>query len=108
MKLATVKNGRRDGALVVVSRNLKHAVAVPDVVSPLQGALDDWPAVAPVLADVAEKLERGVEPGIFAFDPAQAMAPLPRAFQWADGRAYLTRVELVRRDRGAGVPKTFY
>jgi fumarylacetoacetate (FAA) hydrolase len=108
MKLATLKNGYRDGALAVVSRDLKRAVTVPDVASTLQAALDDWAAVSPVLEDVSEKVNRGIEPGLFAFDPAQCMAPLPRAYQWADGSAYIVHVELVRRARNAEVPKSFY
>jgi fumarylacetoacetate (FAA) hydrolase len=108
MKLATVRNTSRDGQLVVVSRDLTKAVAVPQIAATLQAALDDWSNIAPKLADVAAALERGDVKGSFAFDPAQAMAPLPRAYHWVDGSAYVNHVELVRKARGAQMPESFW
>ncbi len=107
MKLATLKDGSRDGRLVVVSRDLARCQAVPNIVATLQAALDDWARCAPQLAIVAAALEADVSLGQ-PFDQAQAHAPLPRAYQWADGSAYLNHVELVRQARGAKVPETFY
>lgn len=108
MKLATLKNGRRDGQLVVVSRDLARAVAVTDPCTTLQAALDDWDAVAPRLAELAARLERGEVGESFAFDPARCASPLPRAYQWADGSAYINHVELVRKARNAEMPPSFY
>lgn len=108
MKLATLKRGGRDGQLVVVSRDLARAVAVPHIVGTLQAALDDWSRIAPKLAEVAAALEQGNVKDAFAFDPAQALAPLPRAYQWVDGSAYVNHVELVRKARGAQMPESFW
>jgi fumarylacetoacetate (FAA) hydrolase len=107
VKLASLKGGR-DGRLVVVSRDLRHAVAVPDVAATLQQALDDWANLAPGLIAVAEALEAGARQDAFAFDQASCAAPLPRAYQWADGSAYVNHVELVRRARGAAMPERFW
>lgn len=107
MKLASLNEGR-DGALVVVSRDLARAVRVPDVAPTLQAALDDWPHVEPGLRAVSEKLNAGDAAGTFALDPAQLASPLPRAFQWADGSAYVNHVELVRKARGADLPESFW
>jgi fumarylacetoacetate (FAA) hydrolase len=108
MKLATLKNGRRDGQLALVSRDLARAVAVTDPCTTLQGALDDWDTVAPRLAELAARLERGAVGESFAFDPSRCASPLPRAYQWADGSAYVNHVELVRRARGAELPASFW
>jgi fumarylacetoacetate (FAA) hydrolase len=107
MKLASLKNGR-DGRLVVVSRDLARAVTVPHIAATLQAALDDWPATEPLLREVAADLEAGRGAAAFAFNPREAAAPLPRAYQWVDGSAYLVHVELVRKARGAEVPASFY
>ncbi len=113
MKLASLRAGGRDGTLIVVSKDLSRAVAVPDIAATLQAALDDWAALSPRLATVAEALEavkvstiNGVE--VFALDPEQLAAPLPRAYEFVDGSAYLPHVERVRRARGAQVPESFY
>ena len=113
MKLASLKSAGRDGLLVVVSRDLTRAVAVPDIAPTLQAALDDWAALAPRLANVAEAIEapkvstiNGMD--VFALDPAQLAAPLPRAYEFVDGSAYLPHVARVRRARGAEVPESFY
>lgn len=107
MKLASLRHGR-DGRLVVVSRSLAHCVAVPDIAPTLQAALDDWPKASPKLAEVSRALNDGRAPGAGPFDPAQCAAPLPRAYQWADGSAYVTHVELVRKARGAEMPPSFW
>ena len=107
MKLATLKEGGRDGRLVVVARDLSRAVAVADIAPTLQAALDDWAATAPRLAEVYAALNAGRAPGAFALDPARLHAPLPRAYQFADGSAYLNHVQLVRRARNAEMPASF-
>ncbi len=105
MKLATLKNGRRDGQLVVVSRDLRRCQAVPRIAATLQAALDDWEVTRPQLATVYAQLNEGAgEP----FDEAACHSPLPRAYQWADGSAYINHVELVRKARNADVPASFY
>ncbi len=108
MKLATLKDGSRDGQLVVVSRDLKTAHYVNDVAGKLQTALDDWNFYAPQLQDVYDALNAGRARHPFPFDPGLCMAPLPRAYQWADGSAYVNHVELVRRARGAEMPPEFW
>ncbi len=107
MKLGTLRERGRDGALVVVSRDLSRAARVPDVAPTLQAALDDWAAVAPRLREAYGRLEQGTLGGAFAFDVSQIAAPLPRAFQWLDGSAYLSHVERVRKARGAEMPESF-
>ena len=108
MKLATLRDGTRDGRLVVVSRNLARFVEVPEIARSLQQALDDWPRLEPALAAIASELDAGRLSDAQPFDPAKAMAPLPRAYQWADGSAYVNHVELVRRARGAAMPPEFW
>jgi fumarylacetoacetate (FAA) hydrolase len=107
MKLATIRDGTRDGRLVVVSRDLTRAVAVHHIARTLQHALDDWDAIAPELEAVARSLEAGGQP-VSRFHEHDALSPLPRAFQWADGSAYVNHVELVRRARGAELPESFW
>ncbi|HLY58174.1 MAG TPA: fumarylacetoacetate hydrolase family protein [Stellaceae bacterium] len=107
MKLASLAAGR-DGRLVVVSRDLARAVAVPDIAPTMQAAFDEWAACAPRLADRAEALEAGRLADAFPFDPTACAAPLPRAYQWADGSAYVVHVELVRKARGAELPPSFW
>ncbi|MEI9888570.1 MAG: fumarylacetoacetate hydrolase family protein [Rhizomicrobium sp.] len=107
MKLASLKHGR-DGQLVVVSRDLKTCVAAPDTARTLQAALDDWAGAAPQLGHVYDMLNAGKAEGARPFDPARCASPLPRAYQWADGSAYVTHVELVRKARGAEMPPSFW
>ncbi len=107
MKLATLKDGSRDGRLLVVSRDLTRAATVPHVKT-LQAALDDWDAVAPDLLALSEQLNSGKISGTLAFDATQCLSPLPRAYQWADGSAYVNHVELVRRARNAEMPTSFW
>ncbi|MEE8534720.1 MAG: fumarylacetoacetate hydrolase family protein, partial [Kiloniellales bacterium] len=108
MKLASLKRGGRDGTLVVVSRDLARCIAVPEVAPTLQAALDDWAALAPRLEEVAGRLEAGEAEAAGPFDAGAVASPLPRAFQWADGSAYVNHVELVRKARGAEMPQSFW
>ena len=107
MKLASLKRGR-DGELALVSRDLSRAIVAGGAFPTMQSALDEWQSAAPKLRELADKLESGAAPGEFAFDPRRCAAPLPRAFQWADGSAYVNHVELVRRARGAEMPESFW
>jgi fumarylacetoacetate (FAA) hydrolase len=108
MKLATLNDGTRDGQLMVVSRDLKTAQLADGVCRTLQRALDDWTFIAPQLDAIYQELNRGGGRRSFEFEPANCMAPLPRAFQWADGSAYVNHVELVRKARGAEMPASFW
>lgn len=108
MKLATLNNGKRDGALVVVSRDLSRAVRVPSIAPTLQSALDEWAQTAPRLATVYQTLNDGTCADAFPFDESECLSPLPRAYQWADGSAYVNHVELVRKARGAEMPESFW
>lgn len=107
MKLATLNDGARDGQLAVVARDLKTAHIADGIAPTLQAALDDWAFIAPQLEALYAELNAGRARRPFDFDPARCMAPLPRAFQWADGSAYVNHVELVRRARGADMPASF-
>jgi fumarylacetoacetate (FAA) hydrolase len=108
MKLASLKEGGRDGTLIVVDRELKRAVRAGGIAPTLQKALEDWPAIAPRLADLADSLRDDKAPGSFELDTTALAAPLPRAYQWADGSAYVVHVELVRRARGVERPPSFW
>jgi fumarylacetoacetate (FAA) hydrolase len=108
LKLASLKSGGRDGTLVVVSRDLTRAVAVRDIALTLQAVLDDWDQTAPLLEEVAEHLEQNAIARDFPFETASVAAPLPRAYQWVDGSAYVNHVELVRKARGAQMPESFW
>jgi fumarylacetoacetate (FAA) hydrolase len=108
MKLATYKDGSRDGQLVVVSRDLSQAHYASGIATRLQQVLDDWNFLSPQLEDLYTTLNHGRARHAFEFDPRLCMAPLPRAYQWADGSAYINHVELVRKARGAEVPESFY
>jgi fumarylacetoacetate (FAA) hydrolase len=105
MKLASLKGGR-DGRLVVVSRDLAWCVDASPVAPTLQAALDDWERYGPQLEGLADELEHGFAPRL-RFHEHDAQSPLPRAYQWADGSAYLNHMELVRRARGAELPESF-
>ena len=108
MKLATQYDHSRDGRLLVVSRDLARCVEVPEIARTLQAALDSWSAAAPGLNAIYTELNAGRMSDAEPFDPVHAMAPLPRAYQWADGSAYVNHVELVRRARGATMPPEFW
>ena len=108
MKLGSLKEGGRDGTLVVVSRDLTRAVRAAGIASTLQRALEDWDNAAPRLNALAQSLESGDADGVFDLDANALAAPLPRAYEFVDGSAYLPHVERVRRARGAEVPESFY
>ena len=108
MKLASLKSGGRDGELIVVDRTLQNAVRVPGIARTLQAALDDWQRLAPELESVSADLLDGRLDGVFPFDPCACAAPLPRAYHWVDGSAYVNHVELVRKARGAELPESFW
>jgi fumarylacetoacetate (FAA) hydrolase len=113
MKLASLKAGGRDGSLVIVSRDLSMCRPVYDIAQTLQDALDRWDETAPLLADAFEELDAAARagrlpPNTLAFDPDACAAPLPRAYHWVDGSAYVNHVELVRKARGAEMPPSFW
>ena len=108
MKLATYKDGSRDGQLIVVSRDLRTAHYATGIAQRLQQVLDDWNFLSPQLQDLYETLNHGKARHAFAFETTRCMAPLPRAYQWADGSAYLNHVELVRKARNSSVPESYY
>ncbi|MBN9410455.1 MAG: fumarylacetoacetate hydrolase family protein [Burkholderiales bacterium] len=108
MKLATYKDGSRDGQLVVVSRDLGSAHYATGIATRLQQVLDDWGFLSPQLQDLYDSLNAGRARHAFPFDPKQCLAPLPRAYQWADGSAYINHVELVRLARHSEVPANYY
>ena len=107
MKLGSLKDGGRDGTLIVVSRDLARAVRVPEIAGTLQAALESWRVIAPRLATVSDALDAASVDEAFALETAALASPLPRAYQWADGSAYLNHVELVRKARGAEMPPSF-
>ncbi|MEL7490860.1 MAG: fumarylacetoacetate hydrolase family protein [Pseudomonadota bacterium] len=106
MKLASLKHGR-DGALVIVSNDLTRYTDAARIAPTMQAALDDWATAEPKLRDLAQSLENGAAP-VERFHERECASPLPRAYQWADGSAYINHVELVRKARGAEVPDSFY
>ena len=108
MKLGSLKEGGRDGTLIVVSRDLTKAVKASGIAPTLQAALDDWSNSAPRLNALSEELNAGNAAGAFALDMAVLASPLPRAYEFVDGSAYLPHVERVRKARGAEVPDSFY
>ncbi|MCX2723511.1 fumarylacetoacetate hydrolase family protein [Roseibium salinum] len=107
MKLASLRDGSRDGKLVVVNDRLTYCTEAGHIAPTLQAALDDWDRVAPELKLLAESLSHEAVPMI-RFHEHDALSPLPRAYQWADGSAYVNHVELVRKARGAKMPETFW
>lgn len=109
MKLGSLKQGGRDGSLIVVSRDLSKAIHVDYIVKTLQEAIEDWDKYAPLLEDTYKKLNAGtVDQGkVLNFNELDLASPLPRSYQWADGSAYLNHVELVRKARGAEMPPSF-
>jgi fumarylacetoacetate (FAA) hydrolase len=108
MKLGSLKEGGRDGTLIVVSRDLSKAVKASGIAPTLQAALDDWSKIAPRLNALSEDLNAGRASGAFALDLNALAAPLPRAYEFVDGSAYLPHVARVRKARGAEVPESFY
>lgn len=108
MKLATLKDGTRDGKLVVVSADLSRAVEVPAVARTLQAALDDWKAVEPRLKEVYRALDAGSAREAFSFEQKQAHSPLPRAYQWSEASVYLVHLERCRRATNRDLPQSLY
>lgn len=108
MKLASLKNGTRDGLLVVVSRDLTRCVAIPSVATTMQQLLDSWSVLAPKAEEFYLALNQGSVQNEQPFDELACESPLPRAFQWADGSAYVNHVELVRKARNAEMPPSFW
>lgn len=108
MKLASLKNHSRDGQLVVVSRDLRRCVAIPHIAHTMQQLIDNWEQLAPRAAAIYHAINSGAVEGEQAFDEAACAAPLPRAYQWADGSAYVNHVELVRKARNAEMPASFW
>ncbi|RLV61521.1 FAA hydrolase family protein [Parashewanella curva] len=108
MKLATYNNGRRDGQLMLVSRDLTKAVAVPAIAHTMQQLMDSWDLLEPQLKELYEALNDGQLENTVDFDESQCLSPFPRAYQWADGSAYVNHVELVRKARNAEMPETFW
>ncbi|WP_344965659.1 fumarylacetoacetate hydrolase family protein [Oceanisphaera sediminis] len=107
MKLASLKQGR-DGQLMVVSRDLSRAITADGIAPTLQAALDYWAETEPALQALYQQLNQGNCADSFAFNQADCASPLPRAYQWADGSAYVNHVELVRKARGAEIPASFW
>lgn len=108
MKLATLKDGSRDGKLIIVSKDLSKAVAAGAIANTMQEAVDNWTSTEPKLNEVYQNLNMGKVEDAFDLDQSKLMAPLPRAYQWADGSAYVNHVELVRKARGATMPENFW
>jgi len=108
MKLATYKDGSRDGQLIVVSRDLSQAHYANGIATRMQQVLDDWGFVSPQLDELYTLLNHGKLRHAFNFEPKQCIAPLPRAYQWANGSAFINHVELALQARGAEVPESFY
>ncbi len=108
MKLATYKDGSRDGQLIVVSKDLSQAHYASHIANKMQDLLDDWNFISPQLEDLYQSLNNGRARHAFAFESKMCMAPLPRAYQWADGSAFLNHIELVRGARGQSVPENLY
>lgn len=108
MKLASLKTGGRDGTLIVVSRDLTRAVEVSEIAPTLQFALDNWSSIEPALQEVYTALQSDEAEQAFDLSLDELAAPLPRAYHWVDGSAYVTHVELVRKARGAELPASFW
>ena len=107
MRLATLRQGGRDGTLILVDRTGRRGIGASRVAPTLQAALDNWERAAPELQALQKRLDRGDVVEAFPLEAGQISAPLPRAYQWADGSAYLSHVERVRRARGADMPPSF-
>ncbi|WP_107038553.1 fumarylacetoacetate hydrolase family protein [Brumimicrobium mesophilum] len=108
MKLASIDNNTRDGQLVVVSKDLTKAVRVPELAITMQSAIDNWNALEVELQAVYKRLNSSGIEGSFDFSSKRVLATLPRAYHWADGSAYVTHVELVRKARNAELPESFW
>ena len=107
MKVASYKSGR-DGLLMIVDKELQTCCSASHIAPTLQAALDDWANIAPQLEQEYEQLCKGTHSAAESFDTSRCAAPLPRSYHWADGSAYITHVELVRKARGAELPASFW
>ena len=108
MKLGSISNNSRDGCPVLVDRYLKHMVPVNNVIDNWQLGIENWSAVSPKLEKIYEKLDKGLAEGAIPYDRSKLSAPFPRAYQWLDGSAYVTHVELLRKARGVELPANFW
>lgn len=108
MKLASIDNQTRDGQLVVVNKELTKAVKVPEIAETMQSAIDNWSEIQNKLQEIYEQLNADKLTSAFDFSSIKVMAPIPRAYHWADGSAYVTHVELVRKARNAELPRSFW
>ena len=108
IKLGSLKEGGRDGTLVLVSNDLKRIIPIEAIAPTFQRAIESWVIVEPQLMDISLKLDDGDIPECRPYDPKVMAAPLPRAYQWLDGSAYVNHVDLVRRARGAKIPNSFW
>ncbi len=107
MKLGSLRGVGRDGALVLVSEDLTKIKSVTDVAPTFQSAIENWTEIEPQLMEINRRLNSETMSESMPYDPNVMMAPLPRAYQWLDGSAYVNHVELVRRARGASIPDSF-
>ena len=108
MKLGSISNNSRDGCPVLVDRYLRHMVPVNNVIDNWQLGIENWSAVSPKLEKIYEKLDKGLAEGAIPYDRSKLSAPFPRAYQWLDGSAYVTHVELLRKARGVELPANFW
>lgn len=108
MKLASIDNNTRDGQLVVVNKDLTKAVTVPEIAATMQFAIDNWKETETKLESVYNDLNLDKLPNAFHFSSVRVLAPIPRAYHWADGSAYVTHVELVRKARNSELPESFW
>ncbi len=108
MKLASIDNKTRDGQLVVVNKDLTKAVTVPEIAATMQFAIDNWKETVTKLESVYNDLNSDKLPNAFNFSSVRVLAPIPRAYHWADGSAYVTHVELVRKARNSELPESFW
>ncbi|MBL6599612.1 MAG: fumarylacetoacetate hydrolase family protein [Alphaproteobacteria bacterium] len=108
MKLGSLRSDGRDGALIVIRDDLTVCTPATEIAETLQAALENWDETAPRLADLAARVNAGTAPGLMSFDPSLMTSPLPRAYAWLDGSAYVNHVELVRKARGVELPPSFW
>tara|TARA_A100001035_G_scaffold189269_1_gene151066 strand:- start:121 stop:1101 length:981 start_codon:yes stop_codon:yes gene_type:complete len=108
MKLGSISDNSRDGCPVLVDRGLRYMIPVNNVINNWQLAIENWSEVSPKLEKIYEKLDKGLAEGASAYDRSKLAAPFPRAYQWLDGSAYVTHVELLRKARGVELPANFW
>ena len=108
MKLGSISDNSRDGCPVLVDRGLRYMIPVNNVINNWQLAIENWSVVSPKLEKIYEKLDKGLAEGASPYDRSKLSAPFPRAYQWLDGSAYVTHVELLRKARGVELPANFW